>query len=177
MREGWVPRGRLSPCQGPSGSHTSPPPLGSIISAPCAHPPKREHGEQVGWVGEAPCLSLGRPLAHGAAGGRSAPEPAGKRAPGQGTLLTGPCSWEISCETHFKPPNHKNGRFSQPCSHVSQISLGVFTVSIRETPGQPPAPGGDEETGRERLGCCGSPSRLPHRAPFRPVCLEACGPG
>lgn len=120
---------------------------GSIFSTSRAHLPKKESGEQWGAGGEAPCLSLSPPPA-AQPGERSAPVPSGNWAPGWGAHLTGPCSWEISCETCFKPPNHKNGRFSQPCSHVSQISRGVFSISIRETPGQPPAPG-EQENGAE----------------------------
>lgn len=104
---------------------------------------------------EAPCLGLVLPT-QCPAGGGSAPLPAGNWAPGRGAHLTGPCSRELSCETCFKPPNHKNGRFSQPCSHVSQISQGVFSISIQETPGQPPTPGGQENTVR-RPGRYGNP--------------------
>lgn len=125
---------------------TRTPKNGSLFSAPQVHAPQGESGEQVG--GAAPCLGPGPPLA-AQPGRRSAPEPAGKWAPGRGAHLTGPCSWEIGCETCFKPPNHKNGRFSQPCSHVSQISRGVFSISIRETPGQPPAPEGRGNGARE----------------------------
>lgn len=128
--------------KGPSGSHMSPLQLAPSSQLFVLIPQRGNVGSRWGGRAKPPASASALPLLAAQPGRRSAPEPAGKRAPGQGTLLTGPCSWEISCETCFKPPNHKNGRFSQPCSHVSQISLGVFSVSIRETPGQPPAPRG-----------------------------------
>lgn len=154
-----MPSGRLFPWQRVRQRPQEPPNwlhrLSTLHSSP-----KRESGERAGWAGEAPRLSLSAPLAT-QPGGRSAPEPAGKWAPRRGAHLTGPCSWEISCETCFKPPNHKNGRFSQPCSHVSQISLGVFSISSRETPGPPPTPRGTRKRCARDLGAAETPPASP----------------
>lgn len=54
---------------------------------------------------------------------------------------TGPCAREISCETRFKPPNHKNGRFSSS-AYISQISQGsLHYFHPKKRSGQPPTLG------------------------------------
>lgn len=155
---GGVPSGYLIRCQSTRQKPQEPPKMAPSSSSLSSTSKEGKWGVG-GQAGKAPCLCPGPPL-WTQPGGRSAPEPAEKWAPGRGEHLTGPCSWEISCETCFKPPNHKNGRFSQPCSHVSQISRGLFSISIQETPGQPPAPRGGHENGARRLGCRGNPSRV-----------------
>lgn len=85
----------------------------SIFSAACVHPLKEESGEQGG--GQAV-----KPPASASAHPPPCPPPARRSVSTSGSRELGPrvgstSDWTvflISCETCFKPPNHKNGRFS-----------------------------------------------------------------